>query len=174
MKSLGLEPGSAPGRDAAVSGLLAQRAQLSGRVLEEVRKKVGGIDSLRTTFASCVGCHNCRRACPVCYCRECFFDSSALDFEAGKYLEWAARRTAVRMPTDILLFHLTRLNHIATSCVGCGMCTEACPNEIPVSDIFRMVASRVQKSMDYEPGRSLDEALPLSTFREDELGEVGR
>ena len=77
------------------------------------------------------------------------------------------------MPTDIFLFHLTRLSHMAISCVGCGLCTEACPNNIPVFNIFRLVGYQVQKAFDYVPGRSLEEELPLTTFREDELGEVG-
>ena len=40
-------------------------------------------------------------------------------------------------------------------------------------DGFRMVGDEVQKSFNYVPGRSLEEELPLSVFREDELGEVG-
>jgi len=93
--------------------------------------------------------------------------------EAEKYLGWAEKRGTIRMPTDTLLFHLTRMNHMAISCVGCGMCQEACPNDIPVSNIFRLVGSRVQKIFDYVPGRSLEEELPLATFKEDELQEVG-
>jgi len=42
-----------------------------------------------------------------------------------------------------------------------------------VFSIFRMVGDRVQKVFDYVPGRSLDEELPLSTFKEEELQEVG-
>ena len=170
--ALGLETSSASRRSAATSALISRRAQVSQRALREIQKTIGGVDNLKTAFASCVACHNCRRACPLCYCRECVFDSSVFDFEASKYLEWASRR-AVRMPTDVLLFHLTRLNHMVSSCVGCGMCTEACPNGIAVSDIFRLVGSQVQQRLGYEPGRSLEDALPLSTFREDELGEVG-
>ena len=125
-----------------------------------------------TLFAPCINCHNCRTVCPLCYCKECFFDSPTFEMEAEKYLGWAERRGAVRMPTDTLLFHLTRMNHMAISCVGCGMCQEACPNDIPVASIFRLVSLRVQQIFDYLPGRSLDEELPLATFREDELQEV--
>ena len=77
------------------------------------------------------------------------------------------------MPNDTLLFHLTRLNHMVVSCVGCGLCSEACPNDVPVARIFRLVGSRVQKTFDYVPGRSLEEELPLTTFKEAELEEVG-
>jgi len=50
-------------------------------------------------------------------------------FEAEKYLGWAQRRGALRMPTNTLLFHLTRLNHMVISCVGCGLCAHHCPQK---------------------------------------------
>jgi formate dehydrogenase subunit beta len=77
------------------------------------------------------------------------------------------------MPTDTLIFQLTRLNHMATSCVGCGMCESACPNDLPVATIFRAVGEKVQALFDYVPGRSLEEELPVATFREDELTSLG-
>jgi formate dehydrogenase subunit beta len=154
--------GEAKKREAAVS-------ELFGRYQGEL----SGLDNLLSALASCINCHNCRIACPLCYCKECFFDSPTFEWEADKYLGWADKRGALRMPTDSLLFHLTRLNHMVASCVGCGLCQEACPNSIAVFPIFRMVGDEVQKSFDYVPGRSLEEELPLSVFREDELGEVG-
>lgn len=78
------------------------------------------------------------------------------------------------MPNDRLLFHLTRLNHMVTSCVGCGLCQEACPNDIPVFSIFRLVGDKVQASFEYVPGLSLEDKLPVSEFRENELDELGR
>jgi formate dehydrogenase subunit beta len=139
----------------------------------KTREEVTGEEKLLTMFARCVNCHNCRDACPICYCRECLFDSPTFEFGADKYLDWAEKKDALRMPTDTLLFHLTRLNHMASSCVGCGLCQEACPNEVPVFSIFRMVGDKVQEVFEYVPGRSLEEEMPLSTFREDELQEVG-
>jgi formate dehydrogenase (coenzyme F420) beta subunit len=73
-----------------------------------------------------------------------------------------------------MLFHMTRLNHMVLSCVGCGMCTEACPAELPVGMVFRAIGSRLQQTFDYEPGRSVDEPLPLITFKADEWTEVGK
>jgi formate dehydrogenase subunit beta len=62
--------------------------------------------------------------------------------------------------------------HMSMACVGCGQCSNACPNDIPVMELFRTVAARTQASFDYEPGRSLEEPPPLSVFKEDEFQET--
>jgi formate dehydrogenase subunit beta len=62
---------------------------------------------------------------------------------------------------------------MGTSCVGCGLCQEACPNDVPVFRIFRLVGSKVQPLFSYVPGRSVDEPLPLTTFKEAEFEKVG-
>ncbi len=173
IEKLELKEADAKNREAAVSGLIAQRTRKREQFLEQVEKAVGGLDKLAAVLAPCINCHNCKTVCPLCYCKECFFDSPVFEFEAEKYLSWAQRRGVLRMPTDTLLFHLTRLNHMVISCVGCGLCTEACPNSIPVFDIFRLAGFQVQKALDYVPGRSVDEELPLTTFRETELTDYG-
>ena len=61
---------------------------------------------------------------------------------------------------------------MVTSCVGCGMCYEACPNEVPVANIFRLVGLNAQKIFDYVPGRSLEDELPVTTYQERELLSV--
>lgn len=160
-------------RQTAIQKLVSERTTKRDELFERTSKEVNGTENLLSAFARCVNCHNCRDACPICYCRECLFDSPTFEWEADKYLDWASRKDALRMPTDTLLFHLTRLNHMAASCVGCGLCQEACPNEVPVFSIFRMVGDKVQKVFDYVAGRSLEEELPLATFKEDELQEVG-
>ncbi len=160
-------------REAAIAKLVASHAEKKNKLFGQFQSEVVGLENLLSMLAPCINCHNCRVACPICYCRECFFDSPTFDWEAEKYIGWAGKKGAIRMPTDSLLFHLTRLNHMVASCVGCGLCQEACPNDIPVFRIFRMVGEQVQKAFDYVPGRSLEEEPPLSTFREDELCEVG-
>ena len=62
---------------------------------------------------------------------------------------------------------------MATSCVGCGVCEEACPSNIPLLRIFKTVGHNVQQIFKYVPGRDLEEPLPLTTFKEDELQGVG-
>jgi formate dehydrogenase subunit beta len=39
-------------------------------------------------------------------------------------------------------------------------------------ELFRTVSYHTQKAFEYEAGRSIEEDLPLSVFREDELAEV--
>jgi len=161
-------------REQAIAELVARRTKRRDEVLAQTEQDVKGLERLLEAFAPCIKCHNCRTVCPLCYCKECFFDSPTFELEAEKYLGFAERRGTIRMPTDTLLFHLTRMNHMAISCVGCGMCTEACPNDIPVANIFRLVGSRVQSLFDYIPGRSVEEELPLATFKEEELQNVGK
>jgi formate dehydrogenase subunit beta len=132
-------------------------------------KDIGGLQAMLST---CIRCHNCMVNCPICYCKECIFRTPIFDHESEKYLQWAARKGAIHLPTDTLLFHITRLNHMVTSCVGCGMCDSACPNNLPIATMFRAVGQEVQALFDYEPGRSLDEPPPVATFREDELEGV--
>jgi formate dehydrogenase subunit beta len=173
IQELGLEEAKAEERESAISKLVAERAGKREEALKQTQEEIRGLDKFMAVLATCVNCHNCKTACPLCYCKECFFDSPVFEFEANKYLGWAKRKGALRMPNDTLLFHLTRLNHMVVACVGCGLCTEACPNNIPVADIFRLVGAQVQKLFDYVPGRSLDEELPLTTFKEEELPDIG-
>ncbi len=76
------------------------------------------------------------------------------------------------MPTDTIFYHITRIAHMSTACVGCGQCTNACPNDIPVMELFRTVSYLTQKVFEYEAGRSIEDDPPLSVFREDELTDV--
>jgi formate dehydrogenase subunit beta len=59
------------------------------------------------------------------------------------------------------------------SCVGCGMCTDGCPAELPVGLVFCAIGQQVQAEFDYVPGRDVDEPLPTITFREEEWMEAG-
>jgi len=163
-----------PGRASAVEKLIAARTQARDAAFAEFRGRVNSMDGLLQQFSTCIRCHNCMINCPICYCRECIFRTPTFEHESQLYYQWAARKGAVRMLPDTLLFHLTRLNHMVTSCVGCGMCTEACPVDIPVGTVFRTVGQKVQAIFDYHPGRSLEEAAPVQEFREDELTALGK
>ncbi|MEE9151366.1 MAG: Coenzyme F420 hydrogenase/dehydrogenase, beta subunit C-terminal domain [Thermoplasmata archaeon] len=156
-------------RKEQIEKLKKRRLESWKALSEATQKEVNGIENLLKFLAPCINCHNCMNVCPVCYCRECFFESPTFEYESEKYLSWAERKGLVKMPRDSLLFHLTRMNHMATSCVGCGMCEQACPSNIELLRLYKTVGHNAQKVFDYVPGRRLDEELPLLTFREDEL-----
>jgi len=159
-------------RQAALDALTARRTQARDEMFSQTQEAVDGIDKVAAYFANCINCYNCRVACPVCYCKECVFVTDVFNHEPSQYLEWAGRRGVLKMPTDTVFYHLTRLAHMSTACVGCGQCSNACPNEIPVMEVFRTVSRYTQQAFDYEAGRQLDEPPPLSVFKENEFPEV--
>jgi formate dehydrogenase subunit beta len=158
--------------EAKVEALKGERQQRRKARHEELRTEVGGANNLLAAFSDCIGCHNCMRACPICYCRQCYFDSDALRMPPDNYLSRAAKRGALRFPPDNLLFHLGRMAHMATSCVSCGTCEDACPMSIKVGQIFTMVADAAQSALEYVPGANLADPLPQTTYREEELDSV--
>jgi formate dehydrogenase subunit beta len=166
---LGLAEGEARHRDQAIARLVEVRSRARDLAFAEFRQQTKTITEFADQFATCIGCYNCAVACPICFCRECFFRTATFEPESERYFRWAERAGALRMPTEILLFQLTRLNHMVASCVGCGLCESACPSKLPLTVIFRAVGEGVQKMLGYVPGRSLEDELPLATFKEEGL-----
>ena len=160
---LGLSREEAPtdGREEAVARLVEARTTARDRAFAEFRERVKTVHDFADLFATCIGCYNCSTACPICFCKECFFRTETFKPEAERYFRRAEREGALRMPPEILLYHLTRLNHMVASCIGCGLCESACPAELPLTLIFRAVGDGVQRKLKYTPGRSLEDALPL-------------
>jgi len=58
---------------------------------------------------------------------------------------------------------------MSTSCVACGACEEACPEDINIGQIFKWVGENTQSIFEYKAGRSWDEEIPLKEFSEEEL-----
>lgn len=160
-------------REEPVSKYLSKKIEQRDTVFSEMKREVNSWENLLSILSTCIHCHNCMRVCPICYCRECFFESPTFEFDSEKYLMWAKRKGSIKMPRDTTLFHLGRMSHMATSCVGCGLCEQACPSNIPLLKIFKTVSYNVQQIFNYVPGRDLEEPLPLTTFKEDELRSVG-
>jgi formate dehydrogenase subunit beta len=164
------DPGEA--REKYAADLVAKRTEERDAMFAETAERIDSPARLTEYLASCVNCYNCRVACPVCYCKECVFVTDVFRHEPWQYQGWAKKGGGLRMPVDTVFFHLTRLAHSSLSCVGCGQCSNACPNDIPVMEMFRLVADRTQRAFDYEAGRSPDEPIPLAVFQEKEFAEV--
>lgn len=170
---LAVDPGEVEAdRPTVVEKVVAARSKVRDGRFAEIRERLAE-EGIEGVFASCVRCHNCMTVCPICYCKTCLFKSSVFDHEPIQYMNWTERKGAHRMPADTMLFHLTRLNHMVVSCIGCGMCTSDCPADLPVGTVFRAIGQQTQKVFEYVPGRDVEEPLPLITFREDEWMDMG-
>jgi len=156
----------------AIESLITQRTDYRDKMFAETTEATNTLEKLTRYLANCINCYNCRVACPVCYCKECVFVTDVFNHEPSQYLKWALRKGAIKMPTDTVFYHITRLAHMSTACIGCGQCSNACPNDIPVMELFRTVAQRTQEAFGYEAGRSIEDDPPLSVFMEDELADV--
>lgn len=158
--------------DQMVSSMIEKRSEKRAKEKALFKSEVNSIEAITKELSSCIRCHNCMTNCPLDYCKECIFKTPIFDHPVENYEIWLNRKGTVKLPTDTLLFHLTRLNHMSSSCVSCGCCESACPVGIKVSRIFMFLGEEVQKLFDYEPGRSMEEELPVATFREKELDNI--
>ncbi len=173
LKTLNIEQASESSeRQQAIKSLISDREAKRDKMFEQTSLATSNIEKLSGYLANCVNCYNCRVACPVCYCRECVFVTDVFDHDSFQYLQWARKKGKVKMPTDTDFFHLTRMAHISLSCVGCGQCTNACPNDIPLMELFRTVSHQTQKAFEYEAGKNIEDAIPLSVFNDSEYEEV--
>ncbi len=156
----------------AVDKLIESNKAFREQNLAAFADKTLDLDGLSSVLSSCINCYNCRVACPVCYCRECVFVTDTFRHDGTQYLTWSAKRGQIKVPTDTVFYHLTRMIHMSTLCVGCGQCSSACPNDIPLSELFASVADRTQQRFEYLPGRDRQEAQPLATFHTEEFDDV--
>ena len=169
--SPGVESDQEPANRAQViKGLQEDHGAAFKAMSEDISQQTNTIEKLNLFFSSCINCYNCRNVCPVCYCRECVFTTDVFSHEPIQYHQWAGKNGQIKMPSDTLFYHLTRMAHISHACVGCGQCSNACPSNIPLSQLFTSVAAQTQAAFDYVPGQ--DDPPPFSVFHEDEFQEI--
>jgi formate dehydrogenase subunit beta len=169
LKALGYPDGVLPQeREEVIKNLLIKRRGKKEALFANTAEKLKSMERAQEIWANCLNCYNCRVACPVCYCKECVFLTDVFAHDPAVLLRRAAKKGAIKIPTDTSMFHMTRLAHMAHACVGCGHCSSVCPSHIPVSDIFRTVAAQTQALFDYEAGRDILEPIPYLVFEKKE------
>ncbi|MBN1754877.1 Coenzyme F420 hydrogenase/dehydrogenase, beta subunit C-terminal domain [bacterium] len=152
--------------------LKALRQKAKDGLFESINADIYGIDNLIDVFGRCIGCHGCSNTCPICYCILCDFESKDHEFEPNIFEAEIIKRGGLRVPPNTLLFHIGRLSHMGISCVSCGLCSDVCPVEIPVSTIFSKVGEAIQDLFKYIPGKDLEEKIPLTKFEKQEFEEI--
>lgn len=166
LDSLGFTSGTElKNRESAITAIREKRSESKTQRFDHTTGQLNTVDGFQTFIARCLNCYNCRTACPVCYCKECVFLTDVFAHPPELLLERAARRGAVKMPTDTSMFHLTRLSHIGHACVGCGQCSSVCPSDISVADMFRTVSEKTQAFFNYQPGRDVNDPIPQLVVR---------
>lgn len=156
-------------REKEVIRLREKREATRTKEFEKTSTQISGFDGLLSVFADCIGCHNCQSACPICYCRLCYFDSETAEQDADALITTAEKRGGVSLPPDRIMFHTGRMMHMSLSCVSCGQCSDACPVSIPVAEVFSYVADQTQRTFEYSAGRNDGNPLPLRQFMKSEL-----
>jgi ferredoxin len=108
----------------------------------------------------CIRCYACREVCPMCYCAECFVDSSN-----PKWIENSLS------PSDLEFYHIVRAYHQTGRCSGCGACERACPMEIHLTYLTQKLNLDVKELFGFETGIDKEALPPLSTFEIDDRQE---
>ena len=111
-------------------------------------------------MTKCIRCYACRNACPLCYCQECFADSTKP--------QWISPAPT---PSDNFLFHLGRTMHMAGRCVECGACERACPVSIPIAQLPLKIEAIIREQFQFEAGMEKEISAPLLTYRENDPGD---
>ncbi len=110
-------------------------------------------DDFCVEMGKCISCFACRNACPACYCPTCFVDASGP--------KWLGKTDDL---SDIQIFHITRMTHMAGRCTGCGACLRACPMGVNLQKYTGKIRLDAREFFDFEAGDDTEKKPPLTTY----------
>lgn len=111
-------------------------------------------------MAKCMRCYACRNSCPSCYCRSCFVEQSQP--------QWVG---IGETGSDVQVFQLMRLFHMAGRCVDCGTCSAVCPTGVDLHRFLKKLDKDGFALFGHRAGVTPEEPAPLATAREDDPEE---
>lgn len=156
-----------------IDAIRRKRAEQKQKVFGGLKTEELGWEGLINLFGRCINCHACSSVCPICYCKLCYIDSAEKDRSPLSWERELNQKGALRIPDDTIMYHLVRLLHVSIMCVGCGMCSDVCPTQIPIASIFAKVSDHIQDEMNYEPGKDLDQKMPLAVVNPEDFVNTG-
>lgn len=117
----------------------------------------------KSELSRCIKCYACRQSCPLCYCEVCVVD----------------KNRPVRIDTSATLkgnfaWNILRAFHLAGRCVGCSMCSEACPVGIDLDLLNLSLAKTAEENFNHKAGLNRSENLLIGTFSTEDQEEFIR
>lgn len=103
-------------------------------------------------LGKCTMCGMCIRSCPVCFCVDCVLMKKRKAKEIDKFT-----------------YQLTRIAHIADTCVQCGKCEANCPPKLPLNVYFNTIAKQLKEKFNYVAGQSFDDIPPRANLTDLEM-----
>jgi len=104
----------------------------------------------------CIKCYGCRDACPLCHCKRCVLERDIPE---------TVERGVVPPP---FTFGMIRLLHVASYCVNCGQCEDACSVDIPLSRLAHNLSKIASSLFRYDAGMDREAPLPYADIPEEE------
>ena len=154
---------------AAIEEYLAKLARgLTAEQQQELARLEGLSLEERWAFWSaemsrCVKCYACRAACPLCYCNRC-----VVEVNQPQWVPVASDQLGN------LEWNVVRAMHLAGRCVDCGSCADACPENIRIDLLNRVLAQETLTQFGAEPGYSTRREYALSSYKPDDKEEFIR